>query len=772
MRRYFEDLRVILERHGGTVEKFVGDAVMAVFGIPVSHEDDALRAVRAAAEMRAAIAEHGLEARIGINTGEVVVGGEGETLVTGDAVNVAARLEQAAGAGEVFIGAETHSLVRDAVRVEAVEPLVLKGKAEPVGGVLACSRFSASRRGSLATPRRFSSDGSASATVSGATSRTSVDDRSCRLVTLLGPAGIGKSRLVADFLERVGDSADVLRGRCLSYGEGITYWPLVEILIAIGVEPDSVIGTSPPETQLAFRRLLEARAAERPQVVRRRRPAVGGAGLHRPRRARRRSLARRADLPPLRRAYRAPRRTTRLGRRQDERDVDPARAARRRRVRGADRESPRRRRNSTASLRDRITAASAGNPLYVEEMLAMVREHGGDGEIVVPPTIHALLQARIDSLDGDVRVVMERGSVEGEVFHRGAVARALARSGSRRCRVASDDARAQGAHPLDRTDLPRGRGVPLSPPAHPRRRVRVAAEGDARGAARAVRRLALDARPGRRRRDRRVPPRAGASLPSGARSRATGALHELARRASRTPRARRSRRARPRRLQRPARSLLRRAVAILLPAGDERRHALAPDLVVALVGVGRPRRAPSGRSPRRRAGSGRRHSRPSRRALVHGRPRQADSGPTGRSASSERERARAVLEEAETTTALGHLLVERRRRGVVALPDDGDGARACEACALHFERAGSLRARPTTCVADPVAARTSSGRRRSTRRSSAGRRDREAATAGVRSHASGRAVVASGASSQWRATSSRRATLHAGRAEIVRRCRA
>jgi hypothetical protein len=83
MRRYFEDLRVILERDGGTVEKFVGDAVMAVFGIPTSHEDDALRAVRAASEMRDAIALHGLEARIGINTGEVVVGGDGETLVTG-----------------------------------------------------------------------------------------------------------------------------------------------------------------------------------------------------------------------------------------------------------------------------------------------------------------------------------------------------------------------------------------------------------------------------------------------------------------------------------------------------------------------------------------------------------------------------------------------------------------------------------------------------------------------------------------------------------------
>ena len=127
MRRYFADLRAILERHGGAVEKFVGDAVMAVFGIPVAHEDDALRAVRAAWEMRQAVSVHGLEARIGVNTGEVVVGGEGETLVTGDAVNVAARLEQSAPAGQVLIGPETRLLVRDAVRVESVEPLTLKG---------------------------------------------------------------------------------------------------------------------------------------------------------------------------------------------------------------------------------------------------------------------------------------------------------------------------------------------------------------------------------------------------------------------------------------------------------------------------------------------------------------------------------------------------------------------------------------------------------------------------------------------------------------------
>ena len=266
MRRYFEDLRVILERHGGTVEKFVGDAVMAVFGIPVSHEDDALRAVRAAAEMRAAISTHGLEARIGINTGEVVVGGESETLVTGDAVNVAARLEQAAASGDVLIGAETRVLVRDAVRVQPVEPLALKGKSEPVEAfrlldVLTDADTLARHPetplvGRERERQRLWRD-----------YEDAVADRTCRLFTLLGPAGIGKSRLVADFLERIGDSADLLRGRCLSYGEGITYWPLVEMLVAIGVDPDTVIGTSPPETQLSFRRLLEARAVERPQVV-------------------------------------------------------------------------------------------------------------------------------------------------------------------------------------------------------------------------------------------------------------------------------------------------------------------------------------------------------------------------------------------------------------------------------------------------------------------------------------------------------------------------
>ena len=129
--RYFERMKAIVERHGGSVEKFIGDAVMAVFGVPVLHEDDALRAVRAAVEMRDALPELGLQGRIGVMTGEVVTGTE-ERLATGDAVNVAARLEQAAQPGEVLIGQPTLALVRDAAEVEPIEPLELKGKAEPV----------------------------------------------------------------------------------------------------------------------------------------------------------------------------------------------------------------------------------------------------------------------------------------------------------------------------------------------------------------------------------------------------------------------------------------------------------------------------------------------------------------------------------------------------------------------------------------------------------------------------------------------------------------
>src|SRR5687767_932676 len=139
MGRYFDRMKTVVEGHGGTVEKFIGDAVMAVFGLPTLHEDDALRAVRAAVDMRSALAELNEElereravaiaVRTGVNTGEVVAGdGSGETLATGDAINTAARLQQAASPGEILIGAPTHRLVREAVLAESVDDLALKGK--------------------------------------------------------------------------------------------------------------------------------------------------------------------------------------------------------------------------------------------------------------------------------------------------------------------------------------------------------------------------------------------------------------------------------------------------------------------------------------------------------------------------------------------------------------------------------------------------------------------------------------------------------------------
>jgi class 3 adenylate cyclase len=130
MRRYYDNARRVLEHHGGTVEKFIGDAVMAVFGIPVATEDDALRAVRAAVGLRDTVHDLGLEARIGVNTGDVVAV-EGDSLVTGDAVNVAARLEQSAAPGEVLLGETTAYLVRDAAMTESLV-LSLRGKPNPV----------------------------------------------------------------------------------------------------------------------------------------------------------------------------------------------------------------------------------------------------------------------------------------------------------------------------------------------------------------------------------------------------------------------------------------------------------------------------------------------------------------------------------------------------------------------------------------------------------------------------------------------------------------
>jgi class 3 adenylate cyclase/tetratricopeptide (TPR) repeat protein len=427
--RYFDEMKAIVERHGGTVEKFIGDAVMAVFGVPQLHEDDALRAVRAAVEMRDALPVLGVEARIGVNTGEVVVG-TAERLATGDAVNVAARLEQAAGAGEVLLGAETAALVRDAVETEELE-LEVKGKSEP----LVAHRLVSLQAQAPAFARRFD------APLVGRERELrrlqeafgqAGEDRSCQLFTLLGTAGVGKSRLTAEFIGSV-DGARVVRGRCLPYGEGITYWPVIEVLKQLppareldldpaavaaieGLLGDEPAVSSTEEIPWALRTLLESaapvvvvfddihwaepafldliehvadlsRAAPilllclaRPELLERR-PGWGGGKLN----------ATTVLLEPLS----ATQTDELLERLLGEATLDE-------------------------ELRERIRDAAEGNPLFVEEMVAFV-EASGDSEVTVPGTIQALLAARLDQLEPGERGVLERGSVEGRIFHRGAV---------------------------------------------------------------------------------------------------------------------------------------------------------------------------------------------------------------------------------------------------------------------------------------------------------------------------------------------------------------
>src|SRR5437588_8916939 len=217
MARYFETAKEAIERHGGTVEKFIGDAVMAVFGVPVVHEDDAVRAVRAAADLRDALVplneelkqrfQTRLQLRTGVNTGEVVTGTE-ERLATGDAVNVAARLEQAAQPGEILLGEETLRLVRDAVRVDQVGPIELRGKTEPVAAFRLVEVLPDAPAFTRRLDAPFVGRQSELAELSAAFDRC-VADGGWGQVTLLGEPGIGKSRLVREFVHGVAERARV-----------------------------------------------------------------------------------------------------------------------------------------------------------------------------------------------------------------------------------------------------------------------------------------------------------------------------------------------------------------------------------------------------------------------------------------------------------------------------------------------------------------------------------------------------------------------------------
>ena len=278
--RYFAEMSACVERHGGIVEKYIGDAVMAVFGLPRAHEDDAMRALRAAVDMRNALAGLNdeleerwgvsLTSRSGVYTGEVVTGdpATGQRLVTGDAVNTAARLEQAAPFGEVLVGETTVALAMDGVEVEAVEPVVAKGKAEPLPAyrlVSMARSHPALRTDATMVGRAGELDALLEAFDRACRSRV------CVLASVMGDAGVGKTRLVAELLSRIGVVARIGEGRCLSYGEGITYWPLSQIVRQL-----AVIGEADPH-DLALRKLaaLCGGAADADAIVERVAAAMG-----------------------------------------------------------------------------------------------------------------------------------------------------------------------------------------------------------------------------------------------------------------------------------------------------------------------------------------------------------------------------------------------------------------------------------------------------------------------------------------------------------------
>ncbi len=472
MTRYFDTMSAELERHGGVVEKFIGDAIMAVFGLPTLHEDDALRAVRAAAGMQRALVglndelerQWGvrLTVRTGVNTGQVVAGDPtaGQRLVTGDAVNVAARLEQAAGAQEILLGDLTYRLVRDDVEVEEVEPLELKGKAERVPAYRLVGVREASER-----PRRLDAPMVGRARELGLLQDQLADaiaTRGSRLATVVGEAGVGKSRLIDELVASLPSDVSVLRGRCLPYGEGITFWPFAEAvreaaqiaerdtteealakLAALAGDPDvtdrvaaamGLVATPYPAEELAWgaRKLLEALGRERPALVLFEDVHWAEATFLE---LVEQVVAQTVDSQLL---VVATARHELVERRPDWSTGEGSLRLELERLTEEETRAVAEHLLGIAELDDEIRArivdAAEGNPLFVEQLLSMMID---DGLIVfeggkwrpaaslesvsVPPTIHALLAARIDRLGPDDRAVLEPAAVIGQIFVRDAV---------------------------------------------------------------------------------------------------------------------------------------------------------------------------------------------------------------------------------------------------------------------------------------------------------------------------------------------------------------
>jgi class 3 adenylate cyclase/tetratricopeptide (TPR) repeat protein len=447
---FFDGVQRCIETHGGTVEKFAGDAVMAAFGIPLAHEDDADRAVRAGLGILEHVRDLGLEARVGIEAGEVVVDETDSTFATGEAVNVAARLQQAAAPGEILMGEAAHRLTVGRIDAESAGPLELRGFRNPIAAYRAiAARDRQPSLSKVSVP--FVGRESELELLENTLART-IRDRRPHVFTVYGEPGVGKSRLIREFLAGV-EGTTILTGRALPYGEGVTYWPLAEMVkSAAGITDDDPMETAreklieccgdeaiagllglasgvmeavegqhgQPEIAWAAREFADELAdvqplimvfedihwAEEPllelidhlaQWVRDRallllclarpellevRPGWGGGRV--------RSTA--IELEPL-------------GREDSEALADALLEEHR----------------VTGTVRARLLDKTEGNPLFVEETVRMLVEHGADGGDRIPDSLQAMIGARIDRLPAGAKIVLQRGSVIGRTFWAGAI---------------------------------------------------------------------------------------------------------------------------------------------------------------------------------------------------------------------------------------------------------------------------------------------------------------------------------------------------------------
>jgi class 3 adenylate cyclase/tetratricopeptide (TPR) repeat protein len=446
---FFDGVARCIETHGGTVEKFAGDAVMAAFGVPRAHEDDAERAVRAAFGIQSHVGELGLKARVGVETGQVVVDETDSTFATGEAVNVAARLQQAAEAGEILMGEAAHRLTAGRIEVEPVGPLELRGFRRPIPAYRAVAALEGRPVQAIKAP--FIGREAELEMLEQALART-LKTRRPHVFTLYGEPGVGKSRLAREFLAGV-EGATILSGRALPYGEGITYWPLAEMIkAAAGITDDDPI----EEAQEKLREccgdeavaellglasgVLEALEGERGQ------PEIAWAA--------REFVDELADVQPLILVFEdihwaeepllelidhvaqwvrdRPLMIVCLAR-PELLDVRPGWGGGRVRSTAIELEPLMREESEaladalldehkvSAGVRGRLLDKTEGNPLFVEETVRMVVEAGDAASERIPDTLQALIAARIDRLPAGEKIVLQRGSVIGRVFWAGAI---------------------------------------------------------------------------------------------------------------------------------------------------------------------------------------------------------------------------------------------------------------------------------------------------------------------------------------------------------------